>query len=95
MIEYINDYTKQLDPKKYRVKVGCMNCDTIELLDILKGKLIDIFIVEEKIKCPMCECIETLVPYNAYKAQKAMLNQIMNMAKHEAEEEGRGHGHYK
>ena len=95
MTEFIDDCNEPLDPKNYRVKVGCINCDTIKLKDILKGKPIDIFIVEQKIKCPVCECIETLIPYNAYKAQKAMLNQIMNMAKQEAEEEGKGHVHYR
>jgi len=95
MIEYLRDYNKPLDPKNYRVKVGCINCDTIELLDILKGKPIDIFVVEEKVKCPVCECIETMISYNAYKAQKAMLNQIMSMAKQDAELEGRTHGHYR
>lgn len=95
MIEYIREYSKPLDPKNYRVKVGCINCDTIELLDILKGKPIDIFVVEEKVKCPVCECIETMISYNAYKAQKAMLNQIVNMAKQDAELEGRTHGHYR
>lgn len=94
MIEYIDDCNKPLDTKNYRVKVGCINCDSVGLTDILKGKPIEIFVVEQKIKCPICECIETLIPYNAYKAQKAMMNQIMNMAKHEAGEEGKDHGHY-
>jgi hypothetical protein len=97
MIEYIDDCNEPLNTKNYRVKVGCINCDSVGLTDILKGKPIDIFIVEEKIKCPVCECIESLIPYNAWKAQKAMMNQIMNMAKHEAEaeESGKGHGHYR
>jgi len=95
MIEFLRDFKKPLDPKNYRVKVGCINCDAIELLDILKGKPIDLFVVEEKVKCPECECIETIVSYNAYKAQKAMMNQIMSMAKQEADMEGKAHGHYR
>jgi len=95
MIEYIDDCNKPIDAKNYRVKVGCINCDTIKLLDILKGKPIDIFVFEEKVKCPICECLETIVSYNAYRAQKAMMSQIMNMAKQEAETEGKSHGHYR
>lgn len=95
MIEYINDHSKPLDPKNYRVKVGCINCDAIELLDILKGKPIDIFVIEKKVKCSICECLESIVSYNTYKAQKAMLSQIVNMAKQEADIEGRNHGHYR
>ncbi len=95
MIEYIRDSNKPLDSKHYRVKVGCINCDAIELLDILKGKPIDMFVVEEKVKCPECECIETIVSYNAYRAQKAMMSQIMSMAKQEADMEGKSHGHYR
>ncbi len=94
MIEYIRDYNEPLDPKNYRVKVGCINCDAVSLMDILKGKHIDIFIVDQKIKCPECECTETIIPYNAWKAQRAMMTQIMNMAKHEVEGEEKAHGHY-
>jgi len=93
--EYLYDSNKPIDSKNYRVKVGCINCDTVKLLDILKGKPVDIFVVEEKVKCPVCECIETVVSYNAYRAQKAMMSQIMNMAKQEADMEGKGHGHYR
>ncbi len=84
-----------IDPKNYRVKVGCINCDAIKFMDILKGKVVDIFVVEEKVKCPVCECMETIVSYNAYRAQKAMMSQIMSMAKQEAEMEGKAHGHYR
>jgi len=84
-----------LDPKNYRVKVGCINCDAVKLLDILKGKPIDVFVVEKQIKCPVCECLESIVSYNTYKTQKAMLSQIVNMARHEEEMEGKSHGHYR
>lgn len=84
-----------IDPKNYRVKVGCINCDAIKFMDILKGKVVDMFVVEEKVKCPECECIETIVSYNAYRAQKAMMSQIMSMAKQEADMEGKAHGHYR
>ncbi len=95
MIEYLYNDGKPIDPKNYRAKVGCINCDAIKLLDIKKGKPIDIWITEEKCKCPHCECLETLVSYQTWKAQKAMMHQIVQMAKAESEGEGRGHGHYR
>ena len=93
MIEHLYN-TKPLDPKNYRAKVGCINCEGIELIDILKGKPIDIWCNEKKVKCSACECLETLISYNAYKAQKAMMNQIMQMAKQEADGDAKNLGHY-
>lgn len=95
MTEFLYDDNKPIDPKNYRVKLGCINCEEIRLMDIIKGKAIDVFLSKEKIKCPQCECLETLVSYNTFKAQKAMMNQIMQMAKQEEEMEGKNLGHYK
>lgn len=95
MTEYLYDDNKPIDPKNYRVKLGCINCEAIRLMDIIKGKPIDVFLTKEKVKCPVCECLETLVSYNTFQAQKAMMNQIMNMAKQESDMEARGHEYYK
>lgn len=92
--EFLHDDNKPIDPKNYRAKVGCINCETIRLIDVLKGKPVDIWCSDKKVKCPVCECIETMVSYQAYKAQKAMMNQIMQMAKQEAETDGKNLGHY-
>ena len=93
--EFLYDDNKPIDPKNYRAKIGCINCDTINLIDILKGKPVDAWCTEGKLKCPKCECLETIVSYHAYKAQKAMMNQIMAMAKQEADNEGKNLGYYK
>ena len=57
MIEYIDDCNEPLNTKNYRVKVGCIKCDSVGLTDILKGKPIDIFIIEQKIKCPAGDAV--------------------------------------
>ncbi len=95
MTEFLYDDNKPIDSKNYRVKLGCINCEAVRLMDIIKGKPIDVFLSKEKIKCPKCECLETLVSYNTFKAQKAMINQIVQMAKQEEEMEGKNLGHYR
>ncbi len=92
--EFLYDDNKPIDSKNYRAKIGCINCDTVKLIDIIKGKPVDLWCSEGKVKCPHCECLETLVSYQAYKAQKAMMNQIMAMAKQEAESNGKKLDHY-
>ncbi len=92
--EYLYDDNTPIDPKNYRAKIGCINCDTVKLIDIIKGKPVDIWCTEGKIKCPKCECLETIVSYQAYKAQKAMMNQIMQMAKAESDVEDKKLSHY-
>ncbi len=92
--EFLHDDNAPIDPKNYRAKIGCINCDTVNLIDILKGKPVDLWCTEGKLKCPKCECLETMVSYQAYKAQKAMMNQIMAMAKQEADNEGKKLDHY-
>ncbi len=92
--EYLYDDNAPIDPKNYRAKIGCINCDTIKLIDIIKGKPVDIWCTEGKIKCSKCECLETIVSYQAYKAQKAMMNQIMQMAKAEDDTENKKMNYY-
>lgn len=92
--EFLFGDDKPIDPKNYRAKVGCINCEAVRLIDILKGKPIDMWCAEGKVKCPHCECLETVVSYQAFKAQKAMMNQIMHMAKVETDVENKKMNYY-
>ena len=49
--EFLYDDNTPIDPKNYRAKIGCINCDTINLIDILKGKPVDAWCTEGKLKC--------------------------------------------
>ncbi len=85
---------KKIPPTNYRAKVGCFNCDNIEIINVKLGIPVDKFCFDEKLKCGKCQCVETIQSWTQYKAGKAMMNQIMQMAKSEEDAQGKGQRHY-
>jgi len=85
---------KKILPTSYKAKVGCFNCDHMQIINVKLGIPVDKFCVDGKLKCDKCQCIETIQSWTQYKAGKAMMNQIMQMAKAEEEISSKGHKHY-
>jgi len=67
--------------KQYMAKVGCLNCDNVQSIMIDKGKLVEIFCHDSKIKCGFCQCLDSLQPYFAYQSMKKMLQSMGGMLK--------------
>lgn len=67
--------------KQYMARVGCLNCDNVQDIMIDKGKLVEIFCHDSKIKCGFCQCLDSLQPYFAYKSMKKMLQSMGGMLK--------------
>jgi len=89
----ILNHEKNTDPTLYEVKVGCTNCDSVEVLGVKKGKLVDEWIKIQKIKCHNCNCVETLQSWKQYMAGRAMLSQIIELSKKEEDVESKRFGH--
>lgn len=94
MIEYIYHNKEKIDPESYHAKVGCVNCEDITVINVKRGKQVDEWIKEEKFKCQICGCLETVQSWRPFLAGRAMLAQMMEMAKREEELEGKKLGHY-
>ena len=91
----ILNHEKNTNPLLYEAKVGCMNCDSVEVLGIKKGKQVDDWIKTEKVKCTNCQCLETLQSWKQYLAGRAMITQILKMSEKEEDVEGKGRfGHF-
>lgn len=67
--------------KQYRAKVGCLNCDHVQDIMIDKGKLVEIFCHDSKVKCGFCQCLDSLQPYFAYQSMKKMLQSMGGILK--------------
>lgn len=89
----ILNHEKNIDPAIYEAKVGCMNCDSVEILGVKKGSLVDAWVKSEKIKCQNCQCLETLQSWKQYLAGRAMITQIIKMSEKEEDVEGKRLGH--
>ena len=85
---------KTIDPLMYEGKVGCFNCDHIYIIEVKKGKQVDDFLKDSKLKCIKCECLETLQPWKQYLAGRAMMAQIMELSKREEDIESRKVSHF-
>lgn len=89
------NHEKNTDPALYDAKVGCINCDSVEVLGIKKGSLVDEWIKTQKVKCHNCQCLETLQSWKQYMAGRAMLSQIIELSKKEEDVEARNRfGHF-
>lgn len=73
----------QSNPNKgfYWGKVGCLNCNTTQSHQIVKGRIIDVFVREDFIKCKNCGCYEMMRSFNEYSlimngVKKGILNNI-------------------
>lgn len=89
----ILNHEKNTDISLYEAKVGCMNCDSVEILGVKKGSLVDAWVKSEKIKCQNCQCLETLQSWKQYLAGRAMITQIIKMSEKEEDVEGKRLGH--
>ena len=79
---------------QYMARVGCLNCDNIQDILVDKGKLVEAYCLEKKIKCGFCQCTDSLQPHFQYTSMKKMLSNIGGMLK-PPEESGEGkHGLY-
>ncbi len=67
--------------KQYRARVGCLNCDNVQDILVDKGKLVEVYCIEKKIKCGFCQCTDSLQPYFQYQSMKKMLSNIGGMLK--------------
>ena len=89
----ILNHEKIMDITLYEAKVGCINCDSIKIIGIKKGSLVDEWLKTQKVKCHNCECLETLQSWKQYMAGRAMLSQIIELSKKEEDIESRRFGH--
>ncbi len=80
--------------KQYMAKVGCLNCDNVQTIMIDKGKPVEVFCHEKKVKCGFCQCEDSLQPYFAYQSMKKMLQNMGGMLK-PAELTNNGEEHHK
>jgi len=80
---------------QYRARVGCLNCDNVQDILIDKGKLVEVFCQEKKVKCGFCQCTDSLQPYFQYQSMKKMLSNLGGGMFKPPEEAGEGkHSHY-
>ncbi len=81
--------------KQYLAKVGCLNCDNVQDILVDKGKLVEKYCDEKKVRCGFCQCEDSLQPHFQYESMKKMLSNIGGMLKPPEEMNGEGkHNHY-
>jgi len=94
MVEYLYQ-VENTDPKFYLAKIGCPNCEDIHVIKVEKGKYVGQWIKEQKLKCQLCQCIDTVQTWRHFLAERSMLSQMMEVAKKEEDVEGKKFGYYK
>lgn len=94
MVEYLYQGENK-DPKVYLAKIGCPNCEDIRVIKVEKGKYVGQWIKEHKLKCNLCQCVDTVQTWRHFLAERAMLAQMMEVAKNEENVEGKKADYYR
>ncbi len=83
------------DIGSYAGKIGCLNCDYVQVVYIKKGVTTTDYLEKIRPSCGKCGCRETVRMYTEYSATKDLVKEfIMNAHHMESHEEEKEHDHF-